>query len=105
MTTVSEAEVREALRPVCDPELGVSIVDLGLVRDIEILDGGQRVDVTMTLTTPFCPEGPLIVAAAQKAVGRLPGVVESYVDLVWSPPWDPRTDCSEEIKAELGIWD
>ena len=103
--SLTEAEVREALRPVCDPELGMSIVDLGLVRDIEISPDGRKVDVAMTLTTPFCPEGPFIVAAAQQAVAHLPGVEASHVDLVWSPPWDPRTDCSDDIKAELGIWD
>ena len=103
--SVSEDQVREALRPVRDPEIGMSIVDLGLVRDIEISNAGRHVEVLMTLTTPFCPEGPFIVAAAQQAVRRLPGVEQGKVELVWSPPWDPRSDCSEDVRAELGIWD
>jgi metal-sulfur cluster biosynthetic enzyme len=102
---LTEEQVREALRPVCDPELGMSIVDLGLIRDVEISPDGRQVALTMTLTTPFCPEGPFIIAAAQEAVQHLPGVEDSHVDLVWSPPWDPRTDCSEDVLAELGIWD
>lgn len=101
---LSEELVREALRPIEDPELGFSIVDLGLVRDIHIGADGGRVRVLMTLTTPFCPEAPRILEEVRATVAALPDVTSAAVDLVWSPPWDPRTDASEEVQAELGIW-
>ncbi|HPC81926.1 MAG TPA: metal-sulfur cluster assembly factor [Thermoanaerobaculaceae bacterium] len=101
---LTEDDVRAALRPVEDPELGFSIVDLGLVRDVHIGVGGSRVRVLMTLTTPFCPEAPRILEEVRATVAALPGVTSAAVDLVWSPPWDPRTDASEEVRAELGFW-
>jgi metal-sulfur cluster biosynthetic enzyme len=97
--------VREALRPIQDPEIFISIVDLGLIRAVEISPDGAKVKVTMTLTTPFCPEGPMIVEAVNEALRALSGVREAEVDLQWNPPWDPRTEASDEVKAELGIWD
>jgi metal-sulfur cluster biosynthetic enzyme len=104
MTEVTVEIVREALRPIQDPEIAFSILDLGLVRGIEITPEGT-VKVTMTLTTPFCPEGPMIVAAVEAAARSLPGVTNASVELQWNPPWDPKKDASEDVKAELGIWD
>jgi metal-sulfur cluster biosynthetic enzyme len=97
--------VRESLRPIQDPEIFISIVDLGLIRAIEISPEGNKVKVIMTLTTPFCPEGPMIVEAVNETLRALPGVHEAEVDLQWNPPWDPRKEASDEVKAELGIWD
>ena len=105
MSQLTPSSVREALVSVRDPEIGISIVDLGLIRAIEISEDGARVNVTMTLTSPMCPEGPEIVAAVEFAVKRLPGVTDGSVTLQWSPPWDPRKDASDDVKAELGIWD
>jgi metal-sulfur cluster biosynthetic enzyme len=102
---LTEEQVRDALRPVQDPELAMSIVDLGLIRDISITEEGHAVLVTMTLTTPFCPEAPAIIGAVREVLRRLPGVHTRQVDLVWTPPWDPRVDMSEDQRAELGIWD
>ncbi len=98
-------QVREALVPVIDPELDLSIVALGLVRDIEVDDAERHVHVSMTLTSPFCPLGPEIVKAAEDAVTALDGVEGATVDLVWAPPWDPRRDADDDVKALLGIWD
>ncbi len=105
MSELTPEAVREALKPVVDPEIFISIVDLGLIRNVEIGNGGAKVKVTMTLTTPFCPEGPMIVEQVKQIAATLPGVTESEVELVWTPPWDPRKEASEEVKAELGIWD
>lgn len=105
MSQLTPSSVREALVSVRDPEIGISIVDLGLIRAIEISEDGARVNVTMTLTSPMCPEGPEIVAAVELAVKRLPGVTDGTVTLQWNPPWDPRKDASDDVKAELGIWD
>lgn len=102
--SLTEEQVREALLPVEDPELGISIVELGLVRDIHIGADGARVRVLMTLTTPFCPEAPRILEEVRATVAAIPGVSSAAVDLVWNPPWDPRTDPTEDVRAELGIW-
>lgn len=96
--------IKKALQPVVDPEIGISVVDLGLIRDIQITPEGV-VTVRMTLTSPFCPEGPAIVQEVEQTVRLLPGVKEAAVELVWNPPWDPRTEASDEVKAMLGIWD
>jgi metal-sulfur cluster biosynthetic enzyme len=98
----TETEIRDALKAVEDPEIGINIVDLGLVYGIAVQNG--TVDVAMTLTTPFCPAGPYITAQVEAVVSSLPGVENVNVELVWSPPWDPRTMCSDEAKDLLGIW-
>lgn len=83
-----EAAIREALREVIDPEVGVNIVDLGLVYRVEITD--DRIAVDMTMTSPACPMGDMIAdevkAVLEKSApaGRL-----AEVRLVWEPPWDP----------------
>jgi metal-sulfur cluster biosynthetic enzyme len=105
MSELTPESVREAIRPVVDPEIFISIVDLGLIRDVVVAEGGAKVRVVMTLTTPFCPEGPMIVEQVKQIVASLPGVQESEVELVWNPPWDPRKEASDEVKAELGIWE
>jgi len=102
--SVTEDRVREAIRHVVDPEIAISVVDLGLVRGIAVSDDGA-VTVTMTLTSPFCPEGPMIVAEVEAAARAVPGVTGARVELQWAPPWDPRKDADDEVKAMLGIWD
>ncbi len=97
--------IYDALRPVIDPELDISIVDLGLVRGVGIDDGTGDVEIELTLTSPMCPLGPEIVAAVRTAALGVVGVQNAQVDLVWSPPWDPRRDATEDVRADLGIWD
>jgi metal-sulfur cluster biosynthetic enzyme len=101
---LSEDLVMDALRPVMDPEMMISIVDLGLVYGADVDREKGKVRVRMTLTSPMCPVGPQIMAAVQASAQQLPGVKECEVELVWSPPWDPRVHASEEAKARLGIW-
>jgi metal-sulfur cluster biosynthetic enzyme len=102
MELVTEELVREKLKDVLDPELHMSIMELGLIYDVEIEDG--TVKVTYTLTTPACPLGPVIDAQIQDMLMDLPGVKEVTTDLTFSPPWDPRTMASDEVKMQLGIW-
>ena len=102
---LTEDVVREAIRKVVDPEIAISVVDLGLVRKIELSPDGAQVTITMTLTSPFCPEGPMIVAEVESAARAVPGVTGARVELQWNPPWDPRKDADDEVKAMLGIWD
>lgn len=101
MSSLQEDVVRENLRTVVDPELGVNIVDLGLIYGIEIED--KSVTVKLTLTSPACPLGAVIQSQTHMAVKKLPWVENVKVDLVWSPRWDPRTMASEDAKMELGI--
>ena len=96
-------ELLEALVPVQDPELRLSIVDLGLVYDTRMDDQGI-VDVTITLTTPACPLGPLILGQIQDTLMDKDGVKDVNVEITFHPPWDPKTMASDDIKMQLGIW-
>jgi len=102
MDLLSKELVMEKLKDVFDPELQMSIVELGLIYDVEI--NGDTVKVTYTLTTPGCPLAPVIEGQIQDALMDIPGV--RYVDavLTFSPPWDPRTMASDDVKMALGIW-
>ncbi len=93
-------QVRDALRGVTDPELGINIVDLGLVYDIEVDDGAAR--VTMTLTSPGCPAGGQILGGAKDAAETVEGVEEAVVSLVWKPFWTPEK-MDPKVRAMLGF--
>jgi metal-sulfur cluster biosynthetic enzyme len=93
--------VIEGLREVNDPELGINIVDLGLVYDVSI--EGDAVHVTYTLTTMGCPIGPLIEEQIRKMIEPLEGVDRVEAEMVLSPPWTPEK-MSEEAKAALGMF-
>lgn len=97
---VSEEKVREALRRVFDPELGLNVVDLGLIYGIAI-DGG-RVRVTMTLTTQGCPLQHAMTGWVREAVAALDGVAAVDVDVVFTPPWTPER-MSEAARQGLGV--
>ena len=85
--SASREQIIEALRDVFDPELGMSVVDLGLIYDVTI-DAG-RVQITMTLTTQGCPLHDSMAEWVRQAVGRIPGVEEVMVSIVFDPPWTP----------------
>jgi metal-sulfur cluster biosynthetic enzyme len=95
-------DVREGLKSVYDPEIGINIVDLGLVYDCDVAETGD-VLVTMTLTSLGCPLGPVIVQEVQHALKDFQGVGEVDVKLVWSPAWSPAM-MSEDARDELGMW-
>ncbi len=93
-------QVRESLKGVIDPELGLNIVDLGLIYDVEVEDG--QATVTMTLTSPGCPAGGMIMSGAQEAARGTEGVEDADVRLVWKPFWTPdRID--PDVRAALGF--
>ena len=102
---LTEEQVKEALKPIEDPELHLGIVDLGLIYGVDVnpQPEGEAVKVTMTFTSPFCPYGPQLKAMVQRAVCLLPGVKEAMVNIVFTPVWDPRTMASEECKIALGL--
>jgi len=96
-------QLYEALMPIQDPEIRIGVVDLGLIYDIEVTNTGAAT-VKMTLTTPACPYGEMLVSQVQKTVEEFPGVTDAKVDLVWEPMWDPREMASDFAKDQLGIW-
>jgi metal-sulfur cluster biosynthetic enzyme len=98
--TVTQDAVFDALREVVDPELGINLVDLGLIYGVEIDEGQVQVD--MTLTTPGCPMHSYIARQAWMAVNDLPGVAETSVRVVWEPRWTPDR-LSPAARAQLGI--
>ncbi len=97
----SRREVLAVLNEVMDPELGVDIVSLGLIYRLEVTDEGA-VDVTMTLTTPGCPLHAIIGRSIERALGPI-GATDVNVQLVFSPPWDPRM-MNDKSRAELGAF-
>lgn len=98
----TEEEMMQRLAAVEDPELRMSIVDLGLVYGAEYADG--KVTVTMTLTSPGCPLGGLIESQAYHVLKALPGVEDVEVKITFTPRWDPRTMASDDVKMMLGIY-
>jgi len=94
-------ELYEALKSVYDPEIGVNIVDLGLVYGLKWDEGTGQVHVSLTLTSPGCPLGPQIMRDIKQALGELEDVLQVAVDLVWSPRWHPSM-MSDGAKDELG---
>ena len=97
-----EERVRRALMQVFDPELGINIVDLGLVYDIEVQDNGD-VDIRYSLTTMGCPIGPLIEDQMRAFLAPVEGIEEVRPELVFRPAWSPEM-MSDEAKAALGIF-
>lgn len=100
----TEEAIREALKDVIDPEIGINIVDLGLIYDVIPNEETRQVEVNMTLTSPGCPVGPELKSSVWLTVKRMDGVEDCEVNLVWKPRWDPSVHASEEAQMFLGIW-
>ena len=99
-----EEQVWNVLRTCYDPEIPLNIVDLGLIYSMKIVpeDGGNRVDVQMTLTAPGCGMGTSLAADARQKLLGLPTVTNAVVDLTWDPPWNPQM-ISPEGRERLGM--
>ncbi|MEX0800430.1 MAG: metal-sulfur cluster assembly factor [Dehalococcoidia bacterium] len=97
---VSEEVVLESLKEVYDPELNYNIVDLGLVYDVDVKEGD--VHVLMTLTTPACPIGPMVVEQIRESLGLMPGIKDVDVEFTFDPPWGPDM-MTEDARHDLGI--
>ena len=98
--TVTEKEIRDALKSVKDPDLNLDLVVLGLIYDIEV-DGGD-VHVVMSLTSPMCPVADQLVEDVKTAVSGVDGVETWEVDLTFDPPWTPER-IAPLIRASLGL--
>ena len=97
-----EEQVREALKQVIDPEIGINIVDLGLVYETTVSPEGKA-EIVMTLTSPGCPLGPVIHEQVNQALSGVYGVTDTAITIVWDPPWRPEM-MSEDARLELGYW-
>jgi metal-sulfur cluster biosynthetic enzyme len=99
----TELEIREALRQVLDPEIGVNIVDLGLVYRIEAEE--TRARIVMTMTSPACPLADYLKELVTSAIREhVPGVTDVEIVVDWEPPWDPGM-MSDEARRQLGEGD
>ena len=92
-------EIVEVLRQIIDPEIHYNIYDMGLIYDIRI--NGFLVDVDMTLTSPGCPFGPMLIHQVKESIRDL-GADEVNLEIVWDPPWSPER-MTEEARLELGF--
>jgi FeS assembly SUF system protein len=91
-----------ALKTVYDPEIPVDIYELGLIYKVDI-DDDRAVTIDMTLTTPNCPSAAELPGQVENAVGGVPGVRETKVNIVWDPPWD-QSRMSDEARTALDMW-
>ncbi len=96
----NQEDITNALRTVIDPEIGLNIVDLGLIYEIQINEG--KATVKMTLTTPGCPMHATISQEVKEKVESLNGINEAIVQIVWDPPWT-MDRMSDEAKKEMGF--
>jgi len=102
MSAPSAEQVKDALKVVNDPEIGINIVDLGLVYDVSVTEDGE-VHVTHTLTSMGCPLGPVIEGDIRDALGPMEGVKAVTTELVWNPPWGPDK-MTDFAKSALGFF-
>ena len=94
--------VRSNLRRVIDPEIGINIVDLGLIYDISVNEEND-VQVTMTLTAPNCPFGEMIMMESEFAIRSTEGANIIKLNLTFDPPWNPDIHVSDEAKYQMGL--
>ncbi len=101
MDDTLKQKIIDTLRTIHDPEISVNIYDLGLIYSVQ-LDEENNAYIDMTLTSPSCPVGEMLVEQVNSSVKNLEETKDVYVNLVFEPPWDPNA-MSEEVKLELGI--
>ena len=99
-----EKAVYQAILPVEDPELFISIMELGLIYDIKVNENNEA-NVKMTFTSMAFPAGPSLKSQVLSAALQVEGIKDANVEIVWTPKWDPRLMASEDAKMQLGIYD
>jgi metal-sulfur cluster biosynthetic enzyme len=99
--TKATKNVEAVLAAVIDPDLGLSIVDLGLVYDVRL--GDNSVEVDMTLTSMGCPAGEYLYGEVQRCLGAIDGIEKVTVNLVWDPPWSEER-VKPELRFALGLY-
>ena len=100
----SDKAVWDLLKTVYDPEIPVNIVDLGLIYACEIgeLDGGRKIDITMSMTAPGCGMADVLKAEIERKLSQIADVKQAHVEVVFDPPWGPER-MSEAAKLQLGL--
>jgi metal-sulfur cluster biosynthetic enzyme len=99
--TVTEEQVYAALKKCMDPEIPVNVVDLGLIYGVKVADG-KDVDIKMTMTTRGCPLHDTLVSDVKRFVGKVNGVGNIHVDIVWDPPWSLEK-MNQDVREKLGF--
>ena len=101
---VNQDDIREAMKQVDDPELGINVVDLGLLYEVRLDESTGKVDLDMTLTSMGCPLTDQIIADVRKFVEPLDGVTSVDINWVWDPPWGPdkMTDDGKLMMKVMG---
>ncbi len=100
---IHEAQVWKALDSIFDPEIPISLVELGLIYKVAIDQASGQVDIQMTLTAPGCGMGPVLVSDVEYRTGKVPNVKSVNVELVFDPPWT-REMMTEEAQLEAGLF-
>ena len=103
MAAITVSDVLRVLRETVDPEVGINIVDLGLIYGVRV-DGKNNVRVEMTMTSPMCPLTGIIMADVKLRLEHLRGVAKVELGLVWEPAWSPAM-MSDESRAAIGAFD
>lgn len=93
--------IKDNLKNVVDPELNISVVDLGIIYDIYEKD--SKIEIKMTLTSPICPYGKTLMEQVKTKCDEVVGEGNTQIKLVWHPRWDPRTMATEEARFKLGL--
>ncbi|HIG38432.1 MAG TPA: DUF59 domain-containing protein [Candidatus Poseidoniales archaeon] len=103
---VEESDIIDSLGEVEDPEMKISVTELGLIYAIRIeeRDDGVHAEIDMTLTSPGCPVAPEIMAAVHRSALATEGVGSVHVNLTFSPLWDPRIHATEDARFDLGVF-
>jgi metal-sulfur cluster biosynthetic enzyme len=104
--TVTKESVLAAIHPVEDPEMEISLVELGLVYDVRLeeKDDCIHAEIDLTLTSPGCPMAPEIMASVHRAALTTEGLETVHINLVWSPRWEPKIHASEDALMDMGIF-
>ena len=101
MHRITIKEVIDKLKECADPEVGINIVDLGLIYGVQI-DENNNIKLKMTMTSPMCPVTSIILADAQLRLESIPDIGKVEIELVWEPLWSPDM-ISQEVKQKLGV--
>lgn len=100
----TEAAIWDGLAQVIEPELGMPITDLGMIYGVDLAPDGLTANIRMTLTSPMCPFAPQLMEMVRQGALLARGLRDATVELVWDPPWDPRTMATEEAQMDLGFY-
>ena len=103
---VEESDIRDSLKDVEDPEMKISVIELGLIYGIRIEEKDDRThaEIDMTLTSPGCPVAPELMSAVHRSALATEGIESVHVNLTFSPLWDPRVHASENAQMDMGIF-